>query len=114
ELIQALRRTIQNYMDIVVARFPGIAKHFASFVFEWRCNRVSKPVQRLSQGSAPFLIPIRISAGIAATVAVPALDSVRATPCTPLPDFSFMSRRMTFEILAIIGQFRQAIAFDVL
>src|SRR6185369_3472264 len=76
ELIHVFGRAVQDDIDVVIARRPRIAKDLASLALELRRYGIAKPIQCLTQRSAPFLVPLRMTAGIASAVAVPAFDTV--------------------------------------
>ena len=96
---------IENKLDAVVARPPGIVK-------EYRCFKVTdvfiaQIIQRLSQRGAPLLIPIRLASSLATAIANPATYVVRTAPRCPFPvwpivDFNFQRRRMLVEIIAVV------------
>src|SRR5439155_19933600 len=110
EFPDSVRAAVENDVDVFVARLPWIFENLAAFLLETCCGRIAQPVHGLAQRHAPFLVPIWIPAGVAAAVARPALDSVRATPCGTFPDLSFVLRRVPLEIFAVVGQFREIIA----
>src|SRR5690242_15163584 len=55
-----------------------------------------------------------MSSRVAATIAVPAFDAVRATPGAPFPDLRLRYGRMFFQIFSIIGEPGEVVAFDVM
>src|SRR5260370_3407133 len=84
ETLQAFRRAVQNHVDVVVARRPGILQISRRGSFVAGSHFVAQPVERLAQRRAPFLIPLRVPAGIAATV-VAQHSSTGTAPPLPHP-----------------------------
>src|SRR5204862_7302784 len=105
---------VGNRIAGFAGRLPWTLEKFAAFFFESRGCRIAQPVQRLPQRLAPLLIPVRVAAGVAAAVAVPALDTVCATPRRTFPDLCFLARWMTLEIFTVIREFREVVALDVM
>src|SRR5437773_4600244 len=110
EMFDVVRRTIENNIDVCVTSSPRIMKNLAPLLFESRCDRVAKPVQRFAQRGSPFLIPVRMTAGITAAVARPPFDAVCTAPCASFPYFCFLRRRMPVEVLTVVGQLCEVIA----
>src|SRR3954463_8401531 len=102
EFIDVLRGPIQDHIDVFIPRRPRISEKLGAPFLELRKDGVAQPIKRLSQRSPPFLVPTRMTAGIAPAVAVPSFNSVRATPCAAFPNLSFVCRRMAFEIFAVV------------
>src|SRR5712664_831911 len=74
---------LEHHADVVVTHRPRIAKEIAGRVFEVCGGSVAKQIERLPQGPTPCLVPTFLAAGLTPTIAVPAPDSVGATPgCT--------------------------------
>ena len=97
ETLPAFRRPVQNDVDVIVARRPGVLQERPRFLLEERSQRVPQPVQGLAQRGAPFLVPVRVAAGIAAAIAAPPLNAVDATPGAVLEYFHLVSRGVPFE-----------------
>src|SRR5438132_13060719 len=55
-----------------------------------------------------------MTAGIASAVAVPALDSMSATPGAALPDFRFVRGTMPREVLAVVSDHARIVRFNLL
>src|SRR3990172_9143035 len=73
-------RAIVDDADIIIARGPGMLEQRPASLFEGLRQRVAQPVQRVAQGRAPLLIPVRMAARVAAAVAPPAIEAVKAAP----------------------------------
>src|SRR5688572_2422297 len=82
-----------------------------AFLFIARGDGVSQPIQCLPERKTPFLIPSRAPAGVAATIAVPAFDAVRAAPGRALPDFGFHGWTMAFKVLTVVCEFGETVRF---
>src|SRR5713226_7166847 len=98
---------LEHHADIVVTRRPRIAKEIARHFFEVFGGTVAQQVERLPQGPTPCLVPTFLAAGLAPTIAVPAADSVRATPGSAFavwPRFylHLVSRRILLEKFGVI------------
>src|SRR5271167_933525 len=111
---QALHRAVQNDIDILVAGGPRVLQETASLALKSRRQGVSKPIQGFPQWSPPFLIPARMTAGIAAAIAAPPFDTVHATPGAILEYLRHLDGRMPFQVLAIIGYLSELFGFDVI
>src|SRR5438105_1274284 len=91
----------------MVARVPRLAQQSAASRLELRREIVSKEVERGAQGCAPALVPSFGRCGMAAAVARPAPQAVRATPSRargvrPLFDLNFKSRLVLREERAVV------------
>src|SRR5262245_50565830 len=104
EPISVRRLAIQHHIDVGVTRLPRVTKEYSRLFFVFRRDRITEPVQCLPEGKPPILIPLGITSGIAAAVAIPAFDSMGTAPRAAFPDFDFEGRRMLFQIFAIVGQ----------
>jgi len=80
EALDVLLRTVQDHVDVIVARLPWIAEDARSVLFENRGALVAQPVERVTQGPAPLLIPSGRRADIAAAVELPTRYAVAAAP----------------------------------
>src|SRR5216683_3738295 len=97
----------EHHADVVVTRRPRIAKEIAGHFFEVFGGTVAQQVERLPQGPTPCLVPTFLATGLAPTIAVPAADSVRATPGSAFavwPRFylHLVSRRILLEEFSVI------------
>src|SRR5262249_40477287 len=112
--IALLRLSIQNHINVIIAGLPRITQQSAALTLVYWSDRVTKPIQCLAQRRSPILIPPWLAAGVAATVAIPALEAVRTAPSAALPDFGFVHWRMFFQIFAVVCELRQIVGFDVI
>src|ERR1019366_7713960 len=92
---------------------PRVAQQFLRANLVHSGEFVAQPVQRFSQRSSPFLLPLPIRPGVAATIALPPCNPVHTTPGCVLQDFNFLRRGMLSKILAVIRDSRQFVLFDV-
>src|SRR6516225_839486 len=102
ELIHVPGGAIEHDLDVLVSSLPWISKDFPALCLERSGNCVPKPIESLAQRASPFLIPVGMAAGVASTIAIPALHAVRTTPRAALPDLCLMSRRMLRKVLAVV------------
>ena len=92
----------------------GSREQFGGLGFVGFDEAVAQVIERLAQGRAPRLVPAGLAAGVAAAVGVPAADAVRAAPGGVLDDLDFVGRRVDGEVLAVVGELRQLVGFDVM
>src|SRR5437660_3275651 len=110
EPTDALVRRIEHDLDRVVARRPGIAEDTGRGGLVERTERVTQPVERLAQGSAPRVTgraPRRASA-----VVPPARDPVRAAPGSVRKNLRFAPGRKVREVLPVVRQRRKTGGLD--
>ena len=93
EALDALVGAVEDHVDVVVARRPGVAQQPRAFALEDASppRRAASPAPR-AERRAPLLVPARAAAGVAAAVAAPALDAVGAAPGGVLDDLHFVRR----------------------
>ena len=107
EVLTYSRRTIEDNIDVVIARMPGIPEIFR--------HASAHKAARSYPGASPepfaadhaTVDSIRAPAGVAAAVFSPAAYAVRTTPCGVLVYFDFVSWRVILEKLTVIGDLRQ-------
>src|SRR5262249_37740124 len=104
---------VEDDLNVIVSSVPRLPEDLPAFRLERTSDRIPEPVGSLPQGGAPLLVPVGVSSRIAAAVAVPAFDAMRATPCAPLPDFGLMCRWMKGEVLAVVRQSGEVVGFDM-
>ena len=80
EGLQIVIRTVQDHADVGVADGPGIVEVGSGLGLVFRGELVAEPVESFAQGLAPVLVPAGSAAAVAAAVAAPAIDSMRAAP----------------------------------
>ena len=71
---------IEHQLDIGIARCPRIKEQIPTDCFELAGGIIAQEIECGSERSAPFLVPARLAAGVATTIAYPTTDSVRAAP----------------------------------
>src|SRR5215472_4374913 len=114
EALTVFGRAIQNYSHIVVAGRPGIFQKWARRFLVARSKNVAEPIQSGTKRSAPFLVPVSVTSGVAPAVAAPSLDSVCAAPRTVFEDLHFVRGRMFGQKLTVICDLRKAICLNML
>src|SRR5256885_1737824 len=110
EVGDGIMRPVEHNFDIGVTRGPGIAQYSLSHLFKEGIDGVTQPIEGGAQRPAPMLLPR--SAGVAAAIAVPALDAVRTAPGGVLNDAHFHGWWMLFEKFAIVGQLGLVVLLD--
>src|SRR2546422_8430290 len=55
-----------------------------------------------------------MTAGIAATIAVPPSQAMSTAPRRTLPDFGFHHRWMLLQVLGVVGKLRDVVALDMM
>ena len=93
----ARSRAVCEQLDVIVTRAPRLAQQRAARRIELRREVVSEKVESGAKGRPPALVPSFGRACVAAAVARPAPESVRATPSRaravrPLFNLNFKSR----------------------
>src|SRR5215471_3345223 len=78
-------------------------QELGGFLFKQFSTAVTQTVKRGAQRPTPLLVPAG-SAGIAATIAAPALHSMRAAPGCVLNDLDFMRGGEVLQELSVIGK----------
>src|SRR5207237_6304775 len=105
--VLARGRAVNQKLDVSVARGPGVAEQLAAGLLELLGQAVAQEVERRAQRRAPALVPAFGRARVAAAVARPAPQPVRAAPgralaARPAPELDFPFRLVPFEELAIV------------
>ena len=95
---------IEDHLDELVAREPGVAQEPSRFALVEHRELVAEDVERGAERGAPVLPPSGSSACRAAAVAAPALDSVRAAPGGPVEDLRLVSGREQLQRLRQVHQ----------
>ncbi len=95
----------------VVAQPPRVAVP-AQLLLEKLVDAIREIVESRAQRSSPFLIPALFAAGMAAAVAAPALDAVRAGPRAVLLYHAARRRAVRFEEFLYRGQRRPFVALQ--
>ena len=112
EPVNVVSRAIENYRDVLIPREPRIGEERARGLFKFWRKHVSKPVECLAQGGAPFLIPSR-AAGATAAIRTPSFDPVNTAPGSVFDDFHFVCGRMLFKKITIDGELSEVLGLDV-
>src|SRR5580692_232472 len=110
---KAFVRTIDDHADVCVPSRPRIFEQSSSFILIGRGHCIPQPVECGAERPSPFLIPARVPAGIASAIRAPALQPVGTAPRTVFNNLDEMIGGMTLEKLAIVGEFRKFVRFDV-
>jgi len=92
EMIDALLTGVEDDVDVMVARAPGMPEEVAAFVLEPGRDLVAEPVEGVAERAPPLLVPALRRARVAAAVGAPAGNAVRAAPRRVLVDLHFMRR----------------------
>src|SRR5207248_9098018 len=58
-------------------------------------------------------VPIRMSAGVAAAVCSPTLDTVNTAPRAVLDNLHVVNRRVAFQVFAIVSELSKLVGLDV-
>src|SRR5580704_15190659 len=77
--VDVVARAVKNHGDVLIAGAPGIEEEPAGRLLKFGRHGVPKPIERLTQRGAPFLIPAGV-AGVATAIRTPPLDAMDATP----------------------------------
>src|SRR5579884_1830767 len=107
-----LGRAIENDVDEVVARCPGVLKNLAQSPLVERSKGIAQPIECSAKRGTPGLIPARMATGIAATITSPALDAVDTAPRGILDKLDFVGGWEALQKLAIVGQFHLSTRFE--
>ena len=74
---------------------------------------VTQPIERKTQGRAPFLVPFSVAATrVATTIRPPTLDAMHARPRGIFVNLGFILRGEHFEILRVIREFGERFFFN--
>src|SRR6266480_4002247 len=98
---------IQNHLNISVTCSPRVLEQLSTKLFEVGSRVIAKKVQGRTQWVAPTLIPAFLAAGVAAAIARPATDPVRATPGRAFASWSIINFhlklwRILLQVLAVV------------
>lgn len=105
---------VQNDLDVLIARGPGIIEELFGFLFPERGEFIPEPVESLSQWSAPGLIPMLAASAVAAAVGHPPADPVGAAPGAFFVNPDFGGGWVRFEVFRVVGESGEVIGFNVL
>ncbi len=105
---------IQDDVDVIVSRSPGVLQQGPRAVLVPWGQRVAKPVQRVAQRCPPRLAPARVHPRAAAAVVPPALHSVGAAPRALLEDLGPVGGWIPVQVLGVVGEPREPFRLDVL
>src|SRR6185369_15335014 len=100
ETLPGFRESVEDHGDIGIARRPGVAQQRGAQRLKIRSNRIAKPIERVAQWPAPFLVPSG-PARVAAAIGAPALHPVNAAPGSILENPRFPGRRTLGQKLAV-------------
>src|SRR5439155_5571277 len=95
---------IEDHLDELVAREPGVAQKPSRFALVEHGELVAQDVERGAERGAPVLPPSGSAAGRAAAVAAPTLDAVRASPGGSVEDLRLVSGREELQRLRQVHQ----------
>src|SRR5882757_75277 len=113
ETFNILVRTIEDHIDVGVASGPRILEELAGAALVTGRYFIAEPVQRLTKGFTPLLIPISVTASVTTTIALPALDAMDAAPRTVLENLDLVRGRIGREKLSVICDARQLVRLNL-
>src|SRR5215213_3524827 len=103
---------------VIIARRPSVHEQLARSLFKGERRVVSQEIERLSEWSAPCLIPSLLRARLASAIATPTTHAMRAAPCRakavrPKLSLHLHRRRVIIQKLAVVRDTESALAgFD--
>src|SRR5580700_1197904 len=104
--IAALRRAVENHVDVIVSGGPGIFEIAGRRGFKAGPNFVAQPIQSRPQRTPPFLVPVAAASGIARTVSAPASYVVHTAPGRIFENLHYVLGRMQRQKFGIVGDRR--------
>jgi len=98
-----------QHLDVVVACRPGVREVAAGLRQIGPMDLLADGVEAAPERRAPTLVPVRLAAGVAAAIARPAPDAVRAGPRGPLPrvrevEDDLVLRRLQVQVLRVVDE----------
>jgi hypothetical protein len=112
ESLLARRRAVSNDRDVVVAGRPRVAEEIPRPLLEPGRQLIAQPIEGLPQRGPPGLVPVGVSARVAAAVAPPAVDAVDAAPGGAFEDLGLVSGLVSLEVLTVDGEVSRLVPLD--